>query len=138
MKNFRAIFLATLAALPFGCAKDHTMPRGNDQTLQSIAGEMRFTNEDLAKRVRMRMRQKLLISLADDPLVTGTWTVKSVDRQKFILLDRFVRGESGLNSVWLYEARAYGDFTMKLVYTPADGTTPPKEFDVPVDILRTE
>ena len=137
-------FLIGLTALALalgcgGCTAGQGMSRGSDKVLRSVVDELKFTNEDLGKSVQLRLTQKLLISLAPDPVISGKWSIEHVDRQKFFFLSNFVRGESGFNQIWYYEARAYGSFTFTLVYTPFDTEAhPKKEFKVPVFISNIQ
>lgn len=131
--------LALLAAFgSLSCTAGSGMSRGSDQVLLSVADEVRFGNEDLGKAVHLRLHQKLLISLTSMPGCEGKWTIEGVDRQKFLLLSTFVRGESGLNTVWLYEMRAYGYCSFHLIYTPYDESIPPRDFRVPVNISNIQ
>jgi predicted secreted protein len=130
--------LACAMIIMTGCTMGSGVSRGSDTTLQSVAGEIRFTNRDLGKSINLRRNQKLLISLKSDPEVYGKWRLTGANPQQLMLRSRGVRGESALNEVWYYEAIAPGYTTITLTYTPYDDTLPPRVHKSPVWVANQQ
>ncbi len=127
-------FLGLVGALVLsGCTG--TMPKGSERSLYTVADVLEVHRADLAKSIQLRLNQKILFDLDQDPDQPGEWGLVDYDNRVMILLSdspRLPPGDWGV----LLEGRAlgYGQVTVKFI--PTDDSLEPKTYTMDVSIKK--
>lgn len=111
------------------------MKRGSDKSLYSIAGVLEARREDVGKSIQLALDQKLLFKLETKGEEPGSWELVSYEHPPLLLLSDTPKMEAGYWGL-LLQARAIGSASVKLRFTPADESQPPKDVTFAITIHR--